>query len=442
MKQLIVVVLAVLITVSTHAQKTRAKSKFQSSLVVSSDVAYEFNSKEFQKSEFMLKPEFVYKLNRHSKFVFKGLIYSEFEDNLEKGKPEQNTVSNLSKRWRLGNKTDLELREFYFYTNLFKKIKLTLGKQQIVWGETDGLKLLDVINPQNLREFFLDDFEDSRIPLWSIKAYFDIKNIGVQLIWIPDNTYHILPELQSPYFTRNIFKPIPEGVDLTFNRPRKPSRFISDSDIGVKLTTFTKGWDISVNYLYYYDDLPVFQSNLISNNLGNPEVQINPIYKRQHLLGGTFNKVFGASTFRGEMVYIFNQNYVSDNPIAKNGIEQANVFKSALGIDIIKGESVLSAQVFNDWIQNDITPYNRDQLETTLTLLASQEMFNDNLKVEALWVHNTNHSDGYITPKISYWLTSNTQLIAYANLFYGDTNQLFGQFNNRNRMSIGFKWGI
>jgi len=46
---------------------------------------------------------------------------------------------------------------------------LRLGKQQIVWGETDGLKLLDVMNPQNFREFILDEFEDSRLPLWSVK---------------------------------------------------------------------------------------------------------------------------------------------------------------------------------------------------------------------------------------------------------------------------------
>jgi len=32
------------------------------------------------------------------------------------------------------------------------------GWQQIIWDKTDGLRLLDIINPLDMREFILDDF--------------------------------------------------------------------------------------------------------------------------------------------------------------------------------------------------------------------------------------------------------------------------------------------
>ncbi|PJA31070.1 MAG: hypothetical protein CO187_10705, partial [Zetaproteobacteria bacterium CG_4_9_14_3_um_filter_53_7] len=51
-----------------------------------------------------------------------------------------------------------------------------IGQQQIVWGKTDGLRMLDIINPLDMREFMLDDFLDSRIGLWAARLnwYADI----------------------------------------------------------------------------------------------------------------------------------------------------------------------------------------------------------------------------------------------------------------------------
>ncbi|SEK47797.1 hypothetical protein SAMN04487910_0617 [Aquimarina amphilecti] len=432
------------VTKTTYAQekiKKTLKEKLETSLVVNSDISYEFKTKKNQKSEVILKPEFTYKFTRKSKLIFKGQIYSELQDNLETGTPDENTVSDFSKRLFIGDRTNLELRELYFYTRLRNGLKLSIGKQQIVWGETDGLKLLDIVNPQNFREFLLDDFEDSRIPLWSIKSEFDIQSIGVQLLWIPDKTYHITQDFNAPYFTKSLFKIPPSGVTQELHQADKPTKFFKDSDVGIKFTTFVDGWDISINYLYYYDDLPVFYSRLSQPNT-NPTIVINPKYERQQMVGGTFNKVIGSFTFRGELVYVFGQNFISDDPNAHLNIEKSNVYKSALGIDYLKGEYLLSAQLFNEWLVEDITPYNKDTFETNVTFLISKEMLNDNLKAELLWVHSINHKDGYITPQISYWVTTNTQLFLNGNLFYGDDNQLFGQFKDRSRASFGFKWSL
>jgi len=440
--QILMVLILAFTGLNAQEKKQRFKNSFNASLVVATDISYEFNSRELQKSELFVKPEFSYKINKNSRVVLKGQIYTDLNDNLEEGNPKDETASDFSKRLFIGDRTNIELREFYLYTKLFKKIRLTLGKQQIVWGETDGLKLLDVINPQNFREFILDDFEDSRIPLWSVKAEFDIKNIGVQFVWIPDNTYHITQNFDAPFFTKSLFQSPPEGISTKFNTTIKPTRFIADSDIGLKLSTFTKGWDLSLNYFYYYDDLPVFYSNLQFSDTQEPFVFISPKFERQHLVGGTFNKVYSSSTFRGEIAYIFDQNFTSIDPNAIHGIETSNVYRSAIGIDYIKGESVISAQLFSDIITGDISPFNRDDFETNTSLLISQEMMNDNLKMEVLWVHNMNHGDGFIRPNLSYWLNTNTQLFFGSDLFYGNKTKLFGQFKDRSRISFGVRWGI
>ena len=44
------------------------------------------------------------------------------------------------------------------------------GKQQVVWGTADGMKLLDAINPTDYAEMAQNQMEDSRLPVWMINA--------------------------------------------------------------------------------------------------------------------------------------------------------------------------------------------------------------------------------------------------------------------------------
>lgn len=66
------------------------------------------------------------------------------------------------------------LRELYVDTYL-ADWSLRLGKQQVVWGTADGIKLLDIINPTDFRELNQNSMEDARIPIWMINAE---RNIG------------------------------------------------------------------------------------------------------------------------------------------------------------------------------------------------------------------------------------------------------------------------
>ena len=80
-------------------------------------------------------------------------------------------------------------REFYVDYNI-PQMDLRIGKQMIVWGEIDGFRLLDLVNPFDLREFILDDYEDSRIPQWSVDLKWrfleDKPDQYLEFIWIPD----------------------------------------------------------------------------------------------------------------------------------------------------------------------------------------------------------------------------------------------------------------
>ena len=61
------------------------------------------------------------------------------------------------------------LRELYIDTKL-GDVSIRAGKQQVVWGTADGMKLLDIINPTDYREMAQNSMEESRIPVWMLNA--------------------------------------------------------------------------------------------------------------------------------------------------------------------------------------------------------------------------------------------------------------------------------
>ena len=74
------------------------------------------------------------------------------------------------------------LREAYVDAEV-NDYSLRVGKQQVVWGTADGMKLLDAINPTDYTEMAQNQMEDSRIPVWMINAETDLVAGGnVQMV--------------------------------------------------------------------------------------------------------------------------------------------------------------------------------------------------------------------------------------------------------------------
>ncbi len=74
-------------------------------------------------------------------------------------------------------------RELFFdfeFEGLLQKLGVRLGRQQVVWGEADLFRSLDVVNPLRLDQNQLlgEDFADYREPIWGIKFLYDIGAIG------------------------------------------------------------------------------------------------------------------------------------------------------------------------------------------------------------------------------------------------------------------------
>lgn len=405
------------------------------------ETAVETGTGDFQKFDTLVQPEFEIRLSKTIDLTVIPRLRIDAIDELEPGRPNQSEIGGISRRLLIGDNVELELREFYIETTL-RETYLTIGKQQVVWGQADGLKVLDVVNPQDFREFVLDDFDDSRIPLWTFNAEIPIKEVTLQLLWIPDQTYHNIPEFGAIYeFVSNV-PPVPAGVTVIvhdFDRPNDP---LGDSDVGARLSTFWKGWDLTLNYFYHYDDIPVIYRTIAVTPAG-VVVTVRPGYERTHLIGGTFSNAFGNLTLRGEVGYSFNKFYTTSDVTDVDGVHKTDEIAYVIGLDWFGfNETLVSAQFFQNILTDNAPGLLRDRVENTASLLVQRDFMNDTLIASVIGVHNFNDGDGFVRPKLQYELRSNLNLWAGFDFFYGTGKGLFGQFDNTDRFVLGMEWGF
>ncbi|PIE39398.1 MAG: hypothetical protein CSA53_01740 [Gammaproteobacteria bacterium] len=333
------------------------------------------------------------------------------------------------------------LREFYLDMDWGRAV-LRLGKQQVVWGQADGIKVLDVVNPQSFREFILDDFDRSRIPLWMVNIEHPFLGGDLQWLLIPDSSTHELADPQTPFAVSapRWVPQVPEGLATEINEPDQLDGGLKDGDTGLRFRHFLAGWDVSLNYLYHYDDFPVpHQAVEYTNNrwLG----RLNPSFARSHLVGASASTAFADFTLRAEIARESERWYLSRD-IAGGGVAASPELSAVIGLDWRVGEGLLSVQWFGNTLEDYRRDFYRERHEQTVSALVQQSFMNELWELRALALYSLDYKDSLLQLRLKYWLDSNLEVFVGADVFSGTQNGLFGQFSEGDRVLLGMRAGF
>lgn len=354
---------------------------------------------------------------------------------------------------------DGEVREIYFDYKPTDDISFRVGRQVVIWGESDGLRLMDMINPLDLKWGYLTrDFEDIRTPLNLLRFNYRLpglesKMAGLELIWIPvDFEVNEIPPSgsawapESPaFFNSQVGTLLNLGLLPVLTDERR-ARTLKNSRFGAKLAGNIAGTDVSLNYLYTYADSPVFYFNGIG---AAPEpfigtFNISQRYPWKSIAGITFNHDFGNIVARGEVAYEFKSKF--QNLTTPDWTDESDYVKSMIGFDwslripgFNLGKSFfISGQVFNfhimDYNENIINipyGYRVKKDETFFTLLANTAFFNDKLKPEIFVAYDPTYSSYWVKPKLGIEFGSSWRYEMGTNIFGGKNTQRlpFAAFN-------------
>ncbi len=368
-----------------------------------------------------------------------GRIQVDLADELEPEKPGQLNRAPASRRALFGDYAEMELLELYADIAI-DDIFLRVGKQQIVWGQADGLKVLDVVNPQSFREFILDDFESSRIPLWALSAQIPFGDVVAEFVWIPDNTFDDIPANDAYFAVRSpllILPPTP-GKEVHIEDPVRPGRFFADADYGVALTALVGNWDLSFNYLYQYNNLPQF---LYFED--DTSVTITPSYTRTHMIGGSFSTSLGDFILRGELAWFTNKAFTVSRQVEPSGSTLSGEFSYVIGLDYSGiSDTFISVQLFQSFVQDHVAGMIRGGTESNMTLFIRYKFNSDLTKLELRNVTNLERGDGYVELSAEHELRDNLTLGARLVVFYGDQFGLIGQYHDKDFFGFSLEVGF
>ncbi|MEX0707321.1 MAG: DUF1302 family protein [Woeseia sp.] len=379
-----------------------------------------------------LEPAFEYRFGDTSRLVFSARLRWDAEDHLAPGKPDVETYDGASRPWTVGSNAVAEMRDAYLQIDLPRGL-LRIGKQQIAWGALDGLKIMDSLNPQNFREFILEDFADSRIGLWSVYADVTRGNWRAELAWIPDTTGHEIPapgawfELVAPRFRYGAEPDAPRPPTTTI----RPDSTIDDATIGVRIARLLGGWDLGLVAISGYDFEPL--GRLVSSPTG-------PVLERYHarreLLGISAGTSLGAVAMRAEVSYrperMFNLR--DGTELVSEPLDQYSV---GLGIDISGPfDTFINLQYVLDHVQSAPDTLVRPRTDRLVTLLLRRNFAYDTVTTELRWYRDAGKGDELLRAALAYVIGEETSLRLGLDVFRGDADGLFGQFNDRDRITL------
>ena len=172
-------------------------------------------------------------------------------------------------------------------------------------------------------------------------------------------------------------------------------------------------------------------------------ISVRQDYERTHLLGGTFSNVFGDFTLRGEVGFSSDRFFLTDDRSDADGVFDSSELSYVLGLDYQGWRDwFVSAQIFQSVITDPAPGLLRDDVDSTATLMVRRDFMNDALQAEVLLIQNFNQNEGVLQASLIYELRSNVRLRAGTDIFYGNSQGLFGQFDEKDRVSIGIEVGF
>ena len=366
------------------------------------------------------------------------------------------------------------LRELYV-DFLSDRLDLRLGRQQVVWGTADGVKILDAVNPTDMREFTLDDYADSRIPLWMIKLeYAPTLNGTAQFLFIPDFQANYIPPLDAPFTFRaselgqaNVAEwlnpssgPFPGGSFLQREDVKPdPWKDLSDSSIGVRWLDVLGGFEYTLNFLYSYY-LSGANYSWFEPAPGPPiptiTLNLEKRYERIYLYGASFTKALtkgplSGLTIRGEFAYIQDVPTYYDGPLGV-AVTKMDNFNYVLGFDKYLVTNLFASLQFIQFITSKPNYQGNsllfgptlgpmDQVTTMLSLKVSTDFMHERLKPEVLVIYGLDN-DWKITPKVQFEILDSLTAVAGVHIFEGKPQNLYGQFDENDELFFELRFGF
>jgi len=374
------------------------------------------------------------------------------------------------------NDRDPLLRECYGDITLGNWF-IRLGKQQVAWGKSDGIFMLDVINPVVGRNPFAWETEDIKLPLWMINVTRTFKAGDLQAICIPYyqeavapghrvsedgyhdwtfNIYRLGNELTMAFddYYRNVLG-ISDGYPVF---QKDPSNTFKNFEWGVRWNGFVGGWSYTLNYFYTWSELNDYPDT------GDPLTAMATLRRpdRLSLFGFSIDKYWEPlqGVTRLEALYTKGQPFALPNSVLeeKEQIGYMAGYDAWVFIDWLISFQVQQLFILNpvhnknayvgpgatefDWNTGEIVNGMIDPVRTNATAYVMKDFLTgDRGHLETILLWEANEGSFWYFGQLKYDVSTTVQVGVGCNLFWGNEDDTIGEFHDNDNIFFMVKWG-
>lgn len=180
---------------------------------------------------------------------------------------------------------EAELQDIYLQGRLLDNLDLKIGRQIVVWGKSDNIRVVDILNPLDLREPGLVDIEDLRLPVTMTRIDYYFGQWNLSGIAVHEIRFNKTPVFGSEFFSST--NPLPTEV--------KPASTLENTEYAISLNGIFRGWDLSFYAARFFDDQPHIE-------------MISPLHRERHhsrlnMVGAAMNIAKGDWLLKWETAY-------------------------------------------------------------------------------------------------------------------------------------------
>ncbi len=334
----------------------------------------------------------------------------------------------------LKERTGFDLRESYL-DHRKQNWGFRLGRQLVIWGVADGVRITDLVSPMDMTEFLAQDYDDIRMPVNALRFFVFNEKMKLELLVVPTFEGYRLPaDIRNPW---NV---LPKNTSQSFvwsEEGSSPKLSFSNIEYGGKLSFALPGVDFSLASLHTWNKMPV-----ITYRPTTTHVEVSPQYYRMGFFGGDVSKPLGPFILRGEMAFNVDKHF-SYKPETGNMAQKGfNTVNYLVGVDwYAPHEWTVMTQFSSESIlgyENQIAQPHHNSL---LTLNVSKKLLDNTLQFSNFTYFDLNHKGWYSRFTSSYDLNDHIRLSAGYDWF-GGTEGVFGMYKNNSEIWIRARYSF
>ncbi len=354
------------------------------------------------------------------------------ELTLEKGGARLFVSMNAIYNALLKEQTGITLREAYLsYANAH--VDLRAGRQIIIWGVADALRLTDQISPMDYTEFLAQDYDDIRTPVNAFRLRLVRQAFNVELVCIPVSDFFTLPTDERNPWAAHFDAPMPYTFDLD---SRKPKTRLRNVEFGGRLSVNLSGIDFSFCGLHTWNKMPAFSYAV---DPAGASMTVVGHYRRLTMFGADVSFPVGRFVVRGELAANLNE---VQNAEFGSEVQGRNAFNALLGVDWYAGNDwMLSAQYAHKHVGGSIEGLSVLRNTGVATVRVSKELFRNTLALSSFAYIDVSHGGVFNRLSCKYDLNDQISLTAGYDYFHADAG-MFAMYSRNSEVWVKLKYGF